>query len=84
MPDWDVVIVGAGPAGSAAAVAALRARPEARVLLLDREPEGRDKVCGDGIAPHAMAELTRLGIEATRPALLHGPGTAATVRGKSP
>lgn len=67
MPDWDVVIVGAGPAGSAAAVAALRARPEARVLLLDREPEGRDKVCGDGIAPHAMAELTRLGIEATRP-----------------
>ncbi len=65
--DWDVVIVGAGPAGSAAAVAALRSRPDARVLLLDREPEGRDKVCGDGIAPHAMAELSRLGIDATRP-----------------
>lgn len=67
MPDWDVVIIGAGPAGSAAAVAALRVNPDARVLLLDREPEGRDKVCGDGIAPHAMAELTRLGIDATRP-----------------
>lgn len=67
MPEWDVVIVGAGPAGSAAAVSALRARPAARVLLLDREPEGRDKVCGDGIAPHATAELARLGIDATRP-----------------
>jgi geranylgeranyl reductase family protein len=67
VPHWDVVVVGAGPAGSAASVAALRARPEARVLLLDREPEGRDKVCGDGIAPHALAELERLGIDATRP-----------------
>lgn len=66
MPRWDVVIVGAGPAGSAAAVAALRARPNARVLLLDRESAGRDKVCGDGIAPHAIDELSLLGIEATR------------------
>ncbi len=66
-PDWDLIVVGAGPAGSAAAVAALREHPDARVLILDREPLGRDKVCGDGIAPHAMAELERLGIVATRP-----------------
>jgi geranylgeranyl reductase family protein len=67
LPDWDLIVVGAGPAGSAAAVAALRERPDARVLLLDREPMGRDKVCGDGIAPHALIELERLGIHATDP-----------------
>lgn len=64
---WDLVVVGAGPAGSAAAIAALRARPNARVLILDRFPLGRDKVCGDGIAPHAVAELERLGVHAVRP-----------------
>ncbi len=58
---WDVAVVGAGPAGSAAALAALRARPEARVLLLDRADFPRDKSCGDGIAPHALDELARLG-----------------------
>jgi geranylgeranyl reductase family protein len=63
---WDLIVVGAGPAGSAAALAALRATPSARVLLLDRAPLGRDKVCGDGIAPHAVAELSRLGVDAVR------------------
>ncbi len=38
--DADVVIVGAGPGGCAAALAALRARGDARVLLLDRAPRG--------------------------------------------
>lgn len=64
----DLVVVGAGPAGTAAAIAALRRRPEARVLLLDRAPLGRDKVCGDGIAPHAVEELARLGVGAVEPA----------------
>jgi geranylgeranyl reductase family protein len=78
--DWDLVIVGAGPAGAAAAIAALRARPDAKVLLLDRAPLGRDKVCGDGIAPHAVEELAALGVDAVRPAehvasvRLIGPG----------
>lgn len=64
---WDLIVVGAGPAGSAAALSALRARPDARVLILDRAPLGRDKVCGDGIAPHAVAELVTLGVKAVRP-----------------
>jgi geranylgeranyl reductase family protein len=59
---WDVAIVGAGPAGSAAALGALRARPDARVLLLDAAAFPRDKVCGDGIAPHALDVLADLGI----------------------
>jgi geranylgeranyl reductase family protein len=63
----DLIVVGAGPAGSAAAIAALRAEPSARVLILDRAPLGRDKVCGDGIAPHAVVELDRLGVTAVKP-----------------
>ena len=63
LPDrlWDVVVVGAGPAGSAAALAALRTRPGSSVLLLDRADFPRDKSCGDGIAPQALDELARLG-----------------------
>jgi flavin-dependent dehydrogenase len=58
---YDVAVVGAGPAGSAAALSALRTRPGARVLLLDRDDFPRDKPCGDGFAPHALDELARLG-----------------------
>ena len=58
---WDVVVVGAGPAGTAAAMSALRTRPGARVLLLDRADFPRDKACGDGIAPQALDELARMG-----------------------
>ncbi|WP_307848317.1 NAD(P)/FAD-dependent oxidoreductase [Microbispora oryzae] len=59
---WDVVIVGAGPAGSAAALRARQLRPDARILLLDRASFPRDKACGDGIAAHARAELATLGL----------------------
>ncbi len=60
---WDVAVVGAGPAGAAAAVAALRRRPHARVLLLDRDAFPRDKACGDGVAPHAVDVLAGLGVD---------------------
>ena len=60
---WDLAVVGAGPAGSAAALAALQERPGSRVLLLDRADFPRDKSCGDGVAPHALDELARLGVE---------------------
>lgn len=59
---YDLAIVGAGPAGSVAALAALRARPESRVLMLDREQFPRDKCCGDGIAPHVLDILADLGV----------------------
>ena len=58
---WDLVVVGAGPAGSAAALGALRTDPTLRVLLLDRADFPRDKCCGDGIAPHVLDVLHSVG-----------------------
>lgn len=60
MDEFDVVVVGAGPAGAAAALAARRAG--ASVLLLDKADFPRDKPCGDGIAPHALDVLAGLGV----------------------
>ncbi|MFC3504349.1 geranylgeranyl reductase family protein [Micromonospora krabiensis] len=83
--DFDVAVVGAGPAGSAAALAARRAG--ARVLLLDRADFPRDKACGDGIAAHALEVLDELGVRdvvagyAPLPALrLIGPSGDAVAR----
>ncbi len=59
---WDIAIVGAGPAGSAAALGALAADPGLSVLLLDRSDFPRDKACGDGIAPHVLDVLEEVGV----------------------
>lgn len=62
---WDVVIVGAGPAGSAAAtVVATRGL---RVLLLDRENLPRPKVCGCCLSPLALSELDLLSRQSDSP-----------------
>ncbi len=58
----DVLIVGAGPAGSVAAT--VLARAGARVRLLDRAAFPRDKLCGDTVNPGTMAELRRLDLAA--------------------
>lgn len=59
---WDLVVVGAGPAGAATALGALHADPDLRVLLLDRAVFPRDKACGDGIAPHVLDLLAEVGV----------------------
>ncbi len=60
---WDLVVVGAGPAGAATALGALAAAPGLRVLLLDRADFPRDKSCGDGIAPHVLDVLREVGVD---------------------
>lgn len=70
----DVVIVGAGPAGSATAL--LVARAGLDVLLLDRETFPRAKPCGECLSPQATRLLDGLGVlgqvEAAGPARLPG------------
>src|SRR3954468_22911071 len=56
----DVLVVGAGPAGSAAA--AWAARTGRDVVLADAAVFPRDKACGDGLTPRAIAELELLGL----------------------
>jgi flavin-dependent dehydrogenase len=59
----DVLIVGAGPAGSVAAI--VLARAGARVRLIDRATFPRDKLCGDTLNPGTLAVLRRLGLAET-------------------
>ena len=58
----DVLIAGAGPAGSIAAIRLARAG--ARVLLVDRARFPRDKLCGDTLNPGALRLLDRAGLRA--------------------
>ena len=62
-PTFDLLVVGAGPAGAAAALAALATDPAARVALVDRATFPRDKVCGDAVTPSAVATLGELGVD---------------------
>ncbi len=57
----DVVVVGAGPAGSAAAVVLARAGRE--VVLVDKARFPRDKCCGDGLTTGALRRLQDLGLQ---------------------
>ena len=57
----DVLVVGAGPAGSAAATWLARAGVDVTLVDMARFP--RDKTCGDGLTPRAVAELVELGLE---------------------
>jgi geranylgeranyl reductase family protein len=56
---YDVVIVGAGPAGTSLAIALRKAG--VRVLLLERFRFPRDKVCGDFVSPRGLSFLEELG-----------------------
>jgi flavin-dependent dehydrogenase len=71
---WDVLVVGGGPAGAAAARAATLAG--ARTLLLERDALPRGRVCGEYACPGTVAEMRRLGfghvLAAARVAPLQG------------
>ena len=60
-PDTDVAVVGAGPAGAAAALFA--ARRGHRVTIFDKQAFPRDKPCGEGLMPGGRPALRELGLE---------------------
>jgi geranylgeranyl reductase family protein len=60
----DLVIVGAGPAGAAAAIAA--ARSGLQVVLVDKATFPRDKICGDGLTTGALRLMDDLGVDPSR------------------
>lgn len=60
-PILDLAVIGAGPAGAAAAFHAASAG--LRVALLDKSDFPRDKICGDGLTARAVVELQKLGLE---------------------
>ncbi|GAA0524650.1 geranylgeranyl reductase family protein [Paractinoplanes ferrugineus] len=69
----DVIVVGAGPGGSAAAYH--MARHGLRVLLLEKTEFPREKVCGDGLTPRAVRQLVRMGVDTSEKAgWLHNKG----------
>jgi menaquinone-9 beta-reductase len=59
--DADVLVVGAGPGGSAAAWQLAQSGLD--VLLLEKTTFPRDKVCGDGLTPRAVKSLVRMGVD---------------------
>lgn len=62
----DVVVVGAGPGGSATATHL--ARRGLQVALVEKSEFPREKVCGDGLTPRATRQLIRLGIDTSQAA----------------
>ncbi|MEG3636634.1 geranylgeranyl reductase family protein [Micromonospora palythoicola] len=71
--DADVIVVGAGPGGSATAYHL--ARHGVRVLLLEKTEFPREKVCGDGLTPRATRQLIRMGVDTSPEAgWLHNRG----------
>lgn len=76
----DVLIIGAGPAGSAAAI--VLARAGMSVTLIDQHTFPRDKICGDGLIPDSMQALESLGVlsavlsraRSLKGLACHGPG----------
>ena len=58
---WDVLVVGGGPAGSSAAY--WLAERGHRVLVVEKKRFPREKTCGDGLTPRAVKQLVDMGLE---------------------
>src|SRR4051812_15451977 len=71
--DADVIVVGAGPAGSSAAYWLATAGLD--VLVLEKTTFPREKVCGDGLTPRGTRALIEMGIDVSEEAgWLHNRG----------
>lgn len=67
MENYDVIIVGAGPAGISTALHLQRIAPDlaSRTLILEKARHPRQKLCGGGVVPDAERVLQRLGLDVT-------------------
>lgn len=70
--DADVIVVGAGPAGSTTAF--YLAQAGLTVLLLEKTRFPREKVCGDGLTPRAVKELIAMGVDIDAPGWIRNKG----------
>lgn len=61
MPDYDAIVVGAGPGGSSAAYHLASAG--AKVLVLEKKTFPRSKTCGDGLTPRSVKVLEEMGLQ---------------------
>jgi menaquinone-9 beta-reductase len=68
----DVIVVGAGPGGSATAYYLAQAGLD--VLLLERTAFPREKVCGDGLTPRAVRQLLGMGVDVEAPGWIKNHG----------
>jgi geranylgeranyl reductase family protein len=68
----DVIVVGAGPAGSTTAYHLAQAGLE--VLLLEKTTFPREKVCGDGLTPRATKQLIKMGVDLDAPGWIRNKG----------
>ncbi len=63
LKNYDVIIVGAGPAGSNTAISYKNLNPELNIGIFDKSQFPRDKSCGDAIGPGVINALKRFGNE---------------------
>ena len=68
----DVIVVGAGPSGSATAFFLAQAGLD--VLLLEKTVFPREKVCGDGLTPRAVKQLVKMGVDLDAPGWMRNKG----------
>ena len=68
----DVIVVGAGPSGSATAYHLAQAG--LNVLLLEKTVFPREKVCGDGLTPRATKQLIKMGVDLDAPGWIRNKG----------
>lgn len=71
MPDYEIIIAGAGPAGCATALQLSNLDPElaGQILLLDKAIFPRTKLCAGGLSPDADSALEQLGVKVNVPAI---------------